>query len=154
MCVWQCMILHLLCLIGCTVYCKCIFVCVNFNVYQRSVSALWDTRWCLLLCRCIANCMQSPQKSKLSRISVSRVPWVDNMFFHCVHSISPTVFWFLLLMKWIGWPLLQAHSEQCSNLSRCENALRLGGVTSTRLLTHNTSALLSRQPYPIAPMLL
>lgn len=93
-------------------------------------------------------------KSELSQISVSRVPWVDNMFFLCVRSISPTVLWFLLLMKWIGWPLLRAHSAQCSNLSCCENALRLGGVTSTRLLTHNTSALLSRQPYPTAPMLL
>ncbi len=109
-------------------------------------------RCCLLLYTPIANCMS--KTLKLSRISVSRVPWVDNMFFHCVHSIAPTVLWFLLLMKWIGWPLLQAHSAQCSNLSRCENALHLGGVTSTRLLTHNTSALLSRQPYPTAPMLL
>lgn len=43
------------------------------------------------------------------------VPWVDNAFCSSVPSISPTVLWFLLLMKWIGWPLLQAHSAQCSN---------------------------------------
>lgn len=49
---------------------------------------------------------EASKKSQLSQISVSRVPWVDNMFFHCVHSVSPTVLWFLLLMKWIGWPLL------------------------------------------------
>lgn len=111
------------------------------------VSLQWR-RW-----HTFAHAFKHTFKTQKSR-SPSRAPWVDNMFFHSVYSVSPTVLWLLLLMNWIGWPLLQAHSAQCSNLSRCENALRLGGVTSTRLLTHNTSALLSRQPYPTVPMLL
>lgn len=90
------------------------------------------------VCSSAFNCPppKKKKKSKFSRISVSRVPWVDNMFPLCVHSISPTVLWFLLLMKWIGWPLLQAHSAQCCNLSCCENALRLGGESHRPVCTH------------------
>lgn len=54
-------------------------------------------------------------------------------------------------MNWIGWPLLQAHFARCSHLSRCENALHLEGVPSTRLLSHNKSALLSLLAYNTAP---
>lgn len=150
----------------------CVSVCVwkcscLTSRLSATVPALWVTRCCLILLHMHRRLhVKPPPTRKKEKKKFEAFPCIceqspPGLIICSFPVLAPSLPLFFGFCRWwsesvdlCSGPTLHSAATCPAVKMHCVWGGGGGGVASTRLLTHNTSALLSRQPYPTAPVLL